>query len=166
MVARDEDLCRGLVEADVPVVVTRGGYYLEAVVAVVVHVSVAQVEQIGLVFHWQQLRRNAVGGSIALLHAALVVGVGAGKVADKRVEHTSLHVHKVLHFLDGVHVGVHAHPTAPYSVEVAGVVGVRMSEHDLHRFPAAAQLAQSVVQRLLAGGVVEAHVYDGGFVFA
>ncbi len=46
------------------------------------------------------------------------------------------------------------------------MVGVRMGEHDLHRFPVAAQLAQRLVQRLLAFGLVQAHVDDGGLVFA
>ncbi len=166
VVAGDKQLQRWLVQADMPVVVAGRGDYLEAVVAVAVHVAVAQVEQVGLVLRGHQLGRNLVGAGIALLHAALIVGVRAHQMADKRVVHGGLDVHEVAHFLEGMHIGVHAHPAAPDAVQVARVVGVRMGKHDLHRFPIAAQLVQRGIERLLAFGLVQAHIDDGGFVFA
>ncbi len=106
-----------------PVIVAGCGYDAKTVIAVVVHVAIGKVEQVGLVFQRKKLGGNAVRGSITRLHAALIVRVGMREVADKRVEHRRLHVHEVLHFLDGVHVGVYAHQTSPYAVEITGMVG-------------------------------------------
>ncbi len=161
MIPRDEEARPGLVEADVPSVVPRGLDDPKGVGARFDGVSLGQVGERGIGFQGQQLGgdvepRALVGES----HLPLLLE--GGRLEKQRAVDRLLQGQEVLHFLEGMEMGLHRHTGTPDAVEIARMVGMGVGEHDAHAVPGAAEGHEGVIESSLAVGVVEAHVHDDG----
>ena len=85
-----------------------------------------------------------------------------GRLEKQRAVDRLLQGHEVLHFLEGMEMGLHRHTGTPDAVEIARMVGMGVGEHDAHAVPGAAEGREGVIESSLAVGVVEAHVHDDG----
>ena len=143
MIAGQEDLVGGLVEADVPGIVARRLDHLELELAETQAVAIGQIRHDRVGGKRQKLRRHVQTRPL-LAEGHVLLLLGSGRLKEQRTIDVALHLHEVLHLLEGVQVREHRHALAPNAVEVARVVGMRMGEHHLHLVPGAPEGGQGI----------------------
>ena len=158
VVADDHELAVGLVQADMPRIVSWRFDHLERETSGAQHVALVQVDEIGLARQRQQLGRYVQAMLALAEHESALLR--RRRLAQQGAEHVRLHLHEILHLFERVEVRIHAHTVAVDPIEIARMVGMRMRQDDLDGVPGSPEGFQRLVKRLLACRVVEANVDD------
>ena len=133
VVADDHELAVGLVQADMPRIVSWRFDHLERETSGAQHIAFVQVDEIGLARQRQQLGRY-VQAMLALAEHEPAL-LRRRRLAKQGAEHVRLHLHEILHLFERVEVRIHAHTVAVDPIEIARMVGMGMRQDDLDGVP-------------------------------
>lgn len=122
VVADDHELAVGLVQADMPRIVSWRFDHLERETSGAQHVALVQVDEIGLARQRQQLGRYVQAMLALAEHESALLR--RRRLAQQGAEHVRLHLHEILHLFERVEVRIHAHTVAVDPIEIARMVGI------------------------------------------